>query len=87
MGWNSSVDMHGRSDVDTFMKDEQTLAHFQMFSDLVQNVVPADGEVKARTDALISGMIGIALCSNTIRGYPWTNASKMTEMLLAGIIQ
>lgn len=76
-----------RSDVDTFMKDDQTLAHFRMFSDLVQDVVPADGDVKESTDALISGMIGIALCSNTIRDYPWTNASNMTKRLLAGIIQ
>ena len=31
-------------------------------------------------------MIGIALCCNTIRDYPWANASKMTEHLIAGII-
>lgn len=76
-----------RSDVSTFMKDDQTLEHFQMFRTLVLDVLPSDGDVQARTDTLISGMIGIALCFNTIRDYPWANVSKMTEYLLAGIIE
>lgn len=76
-----------RSDVSTFMNDDQTLEHFQMFRDLVQDVVPTDDDVKARTDTLISGMIGIALCCNTIRDYPWASASNMTGHLLAGITE
>ena len=75
-----------RSDVSTFIKDDQTLVHFKMFSDLVQGVLPIDGSIKERTDALISGMIGIALCINTIRDYPWASATVMTERLLASII-
>ena len=75
-----------RSDVSTFIKDDQTLVHFKMFSDLVQGVLPNDGSIKERTDALISGMIGIALCINTIRDYPWASATVMTERLLASII-
>ncbi len=76
-----------RSDVSTFIMDDQTLAHFKMFSDLVQNVLPEDSHAKARTDALISGMIGIAFCINTIRDYPWTDALLMTNKLLTSIME
>jgi len=75
-----------RSDVDTFMKDENTLEHFQMFSDLMRDVLSNDEDVKAKTDTLIAAMIGIALCCNTIREYHWADASKMTEHLVTGII-
>ncbi|AXI46404.1 TetR/AcrR family transcriptional regulator [Sulfitobacter sp. SK012] len=75
-----------RSDVSTFVMDEETLAHFQMFSDLVQDILQNESNVKASTDTLISGMIGIALCLNTIRDYPWTYAKMMTDRLLTGII-
>ena len=75
-----------RSDVNTFVMDEETLAHFQMFSDLVQDILQNESNVKASTDTLISGMIGIALCLNTIRDYPWTYAKMMTDRLLTGII-
>jgi AcrR family transcriptional regulator len=75
-----------RSDVSTFLMDEETLAHFRMFSDLVQVVLQDDSNVKASADTLISGMIGIALCFNTIRDYPWTDAKIMTNRLLTSII-
>lgn len=75
-----------RSDVSTFVKDEDTLAHFRMFSELVQVVLQDDSNAKASTDTLISGMIGIALCLNTIRDYPWTDAKVMTDRLLTTII-
>ena len=75
-----------RSDVSTFIKDGQTLEHFKMFSDLMQDVLPNDDNIKERTDALISGMIGIALCINTIRDYPWASAPVMTDRLLTSII-
>ena len=75
-----------RSDVSTFVKGEDTLAHFRMFSELVQVVLQSDSNVKASTDTLISGMIGIALCLNTIRDYPWTDAKVMTDRLLTSII-
>lgn len=76
-----------RSDVSTFVMDAQTLQHFKLFYDLVQGVLPEGGDVKASTDTLISGMIGIALCINTIRDYPWASASVMTISLLAGIVE
>ena len=75
-----------RSDVSTFVKDDKTLAHFQMFSDLVQVVLQDDSNVNASTDTLISGMIGIALCINTVRDYPWADATMMTDRLLTSII-
>jgi hypothetical protein len=75
-----------RSDVSTFLMDEETLAHFRMFSDLVQVVLQDDSNVKASADTMISGMIGIALCLNTIRDYPWTDAKIMTDRLLTSII-
>ncbi len=75
-----------RSDVRTFMEDEKTLAHFQMFSDLVRDALPTEGDVKAKADTLISAMIGIALCHNTIRDYSWETASIMTEQLLGLIV-
>jgi hypothetical protein len=45
-----------------------------------------DSDVKASTDTLISGMIGIALCINTVRDYPWADATMMTDRLLTSII-
>ena len=56
-----------RSDVSTFVMDEETLAYFRVFSDLVQVVLQDYSNQKASIDTLISGMIGIALCLNTIR--------------------
>lgn len=75
-----------RSDVGTFVKNDKTLVHFTMISDLVQGVLPDESDVKSQTDTLISGMIGIALFTNTIRDYPWTGARLMTDRLLVSII-
>jgi AcrR family transcriptional regulator len=75
-----------RADVSMFIMDDKTLVHFRTFSDLIQVVLPDDQEVKAKTDMLISGMIGIALCINTIRDYPWTDATIMTDRLLTSIM-
>ncbi len=75
-----------RSDVSTFVMDDTTLAHFRMFSELVQAVQQNDSKIKASTDTLISGMIGIALCLNTIRDYPWTDAAMMINSLLNCIV-
>jgi AcrR family transcriptional regulator len=75
-----------RADVSTFVMDEKTLEHFLLFSGLIQEVLPDEHDVKVRTDTLISGMIGIALCVNTIPDYPWADATSMTERLLTSII-
>lgn len=75
-----------RADVSTFVMDESTLAHFLVFSILIQEVLPDEHDVRVRADTLVSGMIGIALCMNTIPDYPWAEATAMTEQLLASII-
>ncbi len=75
-----------RADVSTFVMDEKTVAHFMMFSDLIQVILPDDSNIKARTDTLISGMIGIALCMNTIPDYPWADAAVMTDRLLTTVV-
>jgi len=75
-----------REDVSTFIMHDDTLAHFRMFSSLIKEVHPEEHDVKMRTDTLISGMIGIALCANTILDYPWADATSMTEQLLTSII-
>lgn len=74
-----------RSEVSTFIIDDETLAHFRIFSDLVRVVLQDDSTVKGSTDTLISGMIGIALCLNTIRDYPWSDSTLMTDRLLKSI--
>ena len=75
-----------RTDVSTFVMDEKTLAHFLLFSNLIQEILPNEHDVKVRTDTLICGMIGIALCVNTIPDYPWADATSLTERLLMNII-
>ena len=75
-----------RTDVSIFVMEEETLAHFRIFSDLVRVVLQDDSNLKVSTDTLISGMIGIALCLNTIRDYPWADATMITYRLLTRII-
>ncbi|MGR3621303.1 TetR/AcrR family transcriptional regulator [Pseudophaeobacter sp.] len=74
-----------RADVSTFIMDEDTLAHFLMFSGLIREVHPEEHDVKMSTDTLISGLIGIALCMNTMPDYPWADAASMTNQLLSSI--
>jgi AcrR family transcriptional regulator len=71
-----------RSDVSNFVQDDHTLAHFRFFYDLVRAVLPDGVAAKPKTDTLIAGLIGIALCATTIRDYPWTDARDMTRLLL-----
>ncbi len=77
----------GRDDVRTFMAEDKTLAHFALFQDLVGDVMPDAQDVKVKTDTLIAGMIGIALCLNTIADYPWADAALMVDNLLANVGQ
>lgn len=74
-----------RADVRTFVTDDHTMAHFKIFSNLIQDILPDHDDIKTRADALVSGMIGIALCTNTIRDYPWSDAPTMTDRLLSSI--
>lgn len=75
----------GRTDVATFMKDGETQKHFKRIADLVTEVVPNAEDIGARTDALVCGMIGIALCLNTVVDHPWSAADAMTGSLLRGV--
>ncbi len=74
-----------RADVSKFVMDEDTLAHFRVFSGLIREVHPEGHDVKVSSDTLISGLIGIALCMNTVADYPWSNATSMTNQLLSSI--
>lgn len=49
--------------------------------------MPDAQDVKVKTDTLIAGMIGIALCLNTIADYPWADAALMVDNLLANVGQ
>ena len=71
-----------RTDVSSFVQDARTLRHFRFFYDLVRAVVPDEDTAKPQTDALIAGLIGIALSATTIHDYPWTDARDMTRMLV-----
>jgi len=76
-----------RADVANFMSDSATIGHFVTFLELVaQTSVPAGG-VKIRTEALIMGLIGVALSCNTIRDYPWSDPSEITDILVAGVLR
>lgn len=75
-----------RTDVTTFLEDTQTRAYFQMFPDLVAALNCPPEEVKTRADALLCGLIGIALCTNTIADYPWPSSAALITPLLAGIL-
>ena len=74
-----------RADVSKFVMDEDTLAHFRVFSGLIREVHPEGHDVKVSSDTLISGLIGIAMCMNTVADYPWSNATSMTNQLLSSI--
>lgn len=78
-----------RPDVDSFIKDQNTLAHFKYFSGLVMTVLnqkhnPTASQIKIQSDMLIGSLIGIAFCRNTIADYPWANVSHLIDSLLLG---
>lgn len=74
-----------RSDVATFMQNAETFKYFKFFERLIAACLPPDTAVKTKTDILISGMIGIAICTNTLRDCPWNDAKLMTRHLLASL--
>lgn len=76
-----------RSDVASFMSGAATIGHFQTFMDLVAQTSVPKGEVKIRTEALIMGMIGVALSCNTIRDYPWGDPAEITDIMVAGVLR
>lgn len=78
-----------RPDVDSFIKEQSTLAHFKYFSGLVMTVLnqkhnPTASQIKIQSDMLIGSLIGMAFCHNTIADYPWANVSHLLDSLLLG---
>lgn len=75
-----------RPDVGTFVQNPVTLAHFAFFEGLVEGALPSGGQAKAKTDALINALIGVAFCANTISDYPWTDEKNMIDLLVTGVL-
>ncbi len=75
-----------RADVGLFMEETRTLRYFAFLSDLIQAALPGQADVKCKADTLVAGMIGIALCLNTIRDHSWSTARSMTSALVAGLL-
>uniref|UniRef100_A0A2A4Z551 TetR family transcriptional regulator n=1 Tax=OCS116 cluster bacterium TaxID=2030921 RepID=A0A2A4Z551_9PROT len=80
-----------RPDVDSFLKNKATLSHFKFFSGLVMLALadshtPNVAEIKAKTDGLISALIGIVFCANTIADYPWSKPQDMVTLMLNSLI-
>jgi AcrR family transcriptional regulator len=76
-----------RPDVTTFIQNEETLAHFRLLTRLIEDVVTEGSDTKSKTDTLIASMIGIVFCANTIKDYPWTEAKKMTDLIIASVVK
>lgn len=75
-----------RRDVGAFLGQSQTLEYFDIWADLVRAALPDTENVQGRTDTLVAGLIGIALCLNTIRDHPWSTGHAMAETLVAGLL-
>ena len=78
----------GKTDVDSFIKAGNVDRGFAIFKDLLRAHDPGavDADIDIRSETLVAGMIGVALCLNTISGYAWPSVSRMTDQLLAGIL-
>lgn len=81
-----------RPDVDSFLSDKATLNHFKYFSGLVMLALgdshtPNINEIKSKTDALISALIGIVFCANTIADYPWTAPKQMVDLMVGSLLK
>lgn len=75
-----------RSDVGVFLEQPQSLGYFDVFADLIRAAVTEGDDVRGKTDTLVAGMIGIALCLNTLRDHPWSATKVMTGTLVAGLL-
>lgn len=74
-----------RADVSTIMSDPRTKGHFDRFRDLLARAVPmTQTEVRARTDTLIAGLIGVSLCRVTIKDHDWPATAEMVEQIVRG---
>lgn len=73
-------------EVSVFVSDSPIVARYAVLLDALADAASLDrdsAELKARGDALICALNGIAMSMITISGYEWTTASKMTAALVA----
>jgi len=75
-----------RPDVASFLANDQTVDHFRFFAKLVADALPASLNTQPKTDALITALIGIVFCANTISDFPWTDQSRLTDLMLTSLI-
>lgn len=75
-----------RADVRTFVQDPEILHHFQIFADMLQQAKPASKDAQLLSDTLLSGLIGIVFCHNTIRDHPWPDAKTLSATLIHGLL-
>jgi AcrR family transcriptional regulator len=76
-----------RADVSDFMKEDRVVGYFEVFRSLVrENTRLAARDATAHADTLIAGLIGVAMCHITIRGYPWPAPRDMVETLVGSVI-
>ena len=76
---NSGV---GNADVRSFVGDDATIAHYEVFFQAVAKVRSEDRDspsVKIATDGLICHLHGIMHSLITMQGYPWTDAKQLVE--------
>jgi AcrR family transcriptional regulator len=76
----------GRSDVDGFLQNTDALQHFRVFDDLISDLDQTNSPLRVQADTLIAGLIGLAMCLNTLHGYKWSVMSEMVNQLLTGFI-
>ena len=75
-----------RGDVDGFINQPQVQDLLRLFETLVRDQPCRPETGKAQTEAIIAGLIGIAMCHNTMRGHDWTASVDMTDLLLSGVL-
>ena len=69
-----------KEDVQSFVADPGTIAHYDVFFELVANILGHDRAsptVKTVTDGLICTLHGIMHSLITMPGYPWTDSEQL----------
>ena len=72
----------GNADVQSFVGQDATIAHYDVFFQAVANVRSAERDspsVKVATDGLLCHLHGIMHSLITMQGYPWTDAKRLVD--------
>lgn len=69
-----------RENVSSFLANSETKAHFSFFTKLVNAANIQKKTINVRTDTLITSLIGLAFCQNTMKDYAWSNTQEMVEL-------